>query len=67
MVPGSATDACFQETDGPGPPAFVPGVASFDATTGEWLRTVDLVNPSDEPMVEVSEQSFQMLEVPLEH
>ena len=62
-MPG-ADEACFQETDGPGPPVFVPGIASFDAASGKWLRTVDLLNPSDEPMVEVSEQSFQLLEVP---
>ena len=62
-MPG-ADEACFQETDGPGPPVFVPGIASFDAASGKWLRTVDLLNLSDEPMVEVSEQSFQLLEVP---
>ena len=64
-VPGSSTETCFQETDGPGPPPFVPGIASFDAKTGKWMRTVDLTNLSDEPIVEVSEQSFQLLEIPL--
>ena len=56
--------SCFQETDGPGPPVFVSGIASFDALTGAWLATVDLVNQTDEPMVEISEQAFFLLEVP---
>ena len=64
-MPGTKEDACFQETDGPGPPVFVPGIVSFNATTGAWIQTVDLMNLSDEPMVEVSEQSFQLLEVPV--
>ena len=61
---GEDEASCFQETDGPGPPVFVPGIASFDAASGKWMRTVDLLNLSDEPMVEVSEQSSQLLEVP---
>lgn len=44
---------------------FVPGVANFDASDGSWISTVDLLNAADEPMVEVSEQSFFLLEVPM--